>query len=126
MHSKDQPVYPMRVARDLTGLTERQIRYYDTKGLVSPRRTAGQQRLYSQRDIEALATVARLVAKGYTLDKVAVKLREASEKPQGREMGDARFRTLRHQYENVSGYSPRPEPGAFGSIPPEYGKGRVK
>ncbi|MDP2856737.1 MAG: MerR family transcriptional regulator [Bacillota bacterium] len=126
MHSKDQPVYPMRVACGLTGLTERQIRYYDTKGLVSPKRTAGQQRLYSQRDIEALATVARLVAKGHTLDEVAAKLREASEKPQGREMGDARFRTLRHQYENVSGYSPRPELGAFGRIPPEYGKGRVK
>jgi DNA-binding transcriptional MerR regulator len=116
----------MRVVRDLTGLSERQIRYYDTKGLVSPRRTAGQQRLYSQRDIEALATVARLVAKGYTLAEVASKLREAAEKPPGREMGDARFRTLRHQHETISGYSPRPEPGSFNRVPPGYGKGRIK
>ncbi len=124
MHSRDQPVYPMRVACDLTGLTERQIRYYDTRGLVSPKRTAGKQRLYSQRDIEDLATVARLVATGYRLDEVEQKMREAAAKVEAREMGDARFRTLRHQVESIPGYSPRPVDG--GRVAPGPGKGRVK
>lgn len=126
MHSRDQPVYPMRVACDLTGLTERQIRYYDTRGLVSPKRTAGRQRLYSQRDIEDLATVARLVATGYRLDEVRQKMRETAAKSEAREMGDARFRTLRHQVESIPGYPPRPVNGGPVGVMPGTGKGRVK
>lgn len=104
MHSKEQPVYPMRVARDLTGLTERQIRYYDTLGLVSPFRTEGGHRLYSQHDIEKLATVARLMSRGVGIDEIRNRLRTLDEKPhRSSDLGDAYFRTMRPQpYGSVS------------------------
>lgn len=96
MHSKDQPVYPMRVATELTGLTERQIRYYDTMGLVTPRRTAGGHRLYSQHDIERLNMVARLIAKGLTVEQVAKRLNEEDQKRQRvSDISDASFRMMR-------------------------------
>jgi MerR family transcriptional regulator/heat shock protein HspR len=36
------------------------LRYYDRLGLISPSRTSGRVRLYSQRDIETLRKIARL------------------------------------------------------------------
>lgn len=63
-------VYPIGVVKNLTGLTERQIRYYEEQGLVSPRRTAGNQRLYSPADIERLLRIRLLLHRGKTLDEV--------------------------------------------------------
>ncbi len=60
-------IYPMRVVRRLTGLTDRQIRYYEQTGLVVPARTPGRQRLYSQEDIERLLRVKALLAQGFTV-----------------------------------------------------------
>ena len=98
MHSKDQPVYPMSVARELTGLSERQIRYYDSMGLVIPKRTPGGHRLYSEKDIERLAWVARLIARGLTLAQVSDRLKALAERPNPNpDMGDAQFRTMRHE-----------------------------
>lgn len=64
---KNAPVYPIGVVRKLTGLTERQIRYYDRKGLVVPHRTEGKRRLYSRADVEKLLAIKRLLAGGFTL-----------------------------------------------------------
>lgn len=62
---RDAPVFTMAAVRRLTGLTDRQIRYYDQVGLVVPRRTRGNRRLYSQADVEALNYVKRLLADGH-------------------------------------------------------------
>ncbi len=98
MHSKDQPVYPMRVARDLTGLTERQIRYYDSSDLVCPYRTEGGHRLYSQRDIERLTMVARLLSRGVRVNEIRERLQNLDEQPgRGVDLGDAHIRTMRPQ-----------------------------
>lgn len=66
-----EPVFPMGIATKLTGLTERQIRYYDSLGLVSPARTSGGRRMYSKEDIRALLEVKRLMAGGWTLREIA-------------------------------------------------------
>lgn len=66
----DRPLYPMSVAAELTGLTPRQIRYYDQRGLVSPHRTPGGHRLFSGRDLERLLAVKRLLGQGYTLREI--------------------------------------------------------
>lgn len=48
------------VAAELAGMHAQTLRTYDRIGLVSPRRTAGGGRRYSQRDVELLRHVQRL------------------------------------------------------------------
>jgi MerR family transcriptional regulator, glutamine synthetase repressor len=64
------PVYAMGVAERLTGLTARQIRYWERHGLLAPSRTKGRQRLYSEADILRLKEVKRLLGEGMTLERV--------------------------------------------------------
>lgn len=67
-HFDDEtPLYVISIAAQLSGLHPQTLRQYDRLGLVSPTRTGGQNRLYSQRDINRLRTVAALSAEGITL-----------------------------------------------------------
>lgn len=73
---KDVPIYPIGSVERLTGLTARQIRYYETKELVEPARTRGNQRLYTPRQVERLVSVRKLMAEGYSLRSIAELLAE--------------------------------------------------
>lgn len=64
------PLYGIGVARSLTGLTERQLRYWDKMGLVVPHRTQGNKRLYSPRDVALLKEVAGYLREGATVAQV--------------------------------------------------------
>lgn len=67
-HFDDEtPLYVISIAAQLSGLHPQTLRQYDRMGLVSPGRTMGQNRLYSQRDINKLRTVAALSADGISL-----------------------------------------------------------
>lgn len=52
--------YVISVAAELTGMHAQTLRTYDRMGLVSPMRTSGGGRRYSQRDISRLRTIQRL------------------------------------------------------------------
>lgn len=52
--------YVISVAAELTGMHAQTLRTYDRMGLVSPARTPGGGRRYSQRDINRLRTIQRL------------------------------------------------------------------
>ena len=56
----DAPLFVISVAAQLAGLHAQTQRTDDREGLVSPGRTAGGGRRYSQRDIELLREVQRL------------------------------------------------------------------
>ena len=56
----DRPRYMISVAADLDGKHPQTLRIYEQKGLVRPRRTAGNTRLYSERDLDRLRTIQRL------------------------------------------------------------------
>lgn len=66
MNNKDDAVdavdqyYVISVAAELTGMHAQTLRTYDRMGLVSPKRTSGGGRRYSQRDIVRLQTIQRL------------------------------------------------------------------
>ena len=63
MNKKDDAVdeyYVISVAAELTGMHAQTLRTYDRMGLVSPMRTSGGGRRYSQRDISRLRTIQRL------------------------------------------------------------------
>lgn len=50
---------------DLTGLTERQIRYYEEKQLIFPIRTKGGARKFSFEDVERLKEINERLRDGY-------------------------------------------------------------
>ena len=51
---RDKPLYMISVAAELTGMHPQTLRVYESKGLVNPKRSGGNTRLYSQSDIERL------------------------------------------------------------------------
>lgn len=53
------------------GITARTIRYYEELGLLKPRRTAGQQRIYSRRDRARLKLILRGKLLGFSLQEIA-------------------------------------------------------
>lgn len=66
----DAPLFAIAVAAELAGMHPQTLRQYDRLGLVSPRRTAGQSRRYSMRDVVRLREIARLTAEGLNLEGV--------------------------------------------------------
>lgn len=56
----DTPVFVISVAAGLAGMHAQTLRQYDRLGLVSPSRTRGGGRRYSQRDVTLLREVQRL------------------------------------------------------------------
>jgi MerR family transcriptional regulator/heat shock protein HspR len=56
----DRPRYMISVAADLVGMHPQTLRIYEAKGLVRPKRTAGNTRLYSETDLERLKLIQRL------------------------------------------------------------------
>lgn len=61
---KDKKVITIGTVCELTGLSERQIRYYEEKQLIFPERAKGKNRKYSFSDIESLMKIANLVEEG--------------------------------------------------------------
>lgn len=57
----DQPLYTIGVAAQLAGLHEQSLRMYERRGLVTPRRSKGNIRLYSAEDIDQIRFIRRLV-----------------------------------------------------------------
>jgi MerR family transcriptional regulator, heat shock protein HspR len=56
----DRPRYMISVAAELVGMHPQTLRVYEEKGLVRPKRTAGNTRLYSEADLERLRLIQRL------------------------------------------------------------------
>ena len=57
----DEPMFVISVAARLVEMHPQTLRYYERAGLVKPKRSRGSIRLYSQRDIDRLRKIARLV-----------------------------------------------------------------
>lgn len=71
--SKEKNI-PMRVVKEETGLTARQIRYYDEVNLIFPDRSSGNQRLFSKGDISRLKKIKNLIDEGYNISSIKKKL----------------------------------------------------
>ena len=56
----DRPRYMISVAAELVGMHPQTLRMYEQKGLVQPKRTAGNTRLYSEADLERLRLIHKL------------------------------------------------------------------
>jgi MerR family transcriptional regulator/heat shock protein HspR len=56
----DRPLYMISVAAELAGVHPQTLRIYERRQLVSPKRSAGNTRLYSDADIERLRLIQQL------------------------------------------------------------------
>lgn len=67
---ENSPLFAIAIAAELAGLHPQTLRQYDRMGLVSPKRTLGQSRRYSMRDVTQLREIARLGAEGVSLEGI--------------------------------------------------------
>ena len=72
MDTDSLPRHPIRVVARRTGLTPATIRAWERRyDAVSPSRSEGKQRLYSDRDVERLRTLKQLTGAGRSISTVA-------------------------------------------------------
>ncbi len=84
---KDKKVISIGIVSELTGLSVRQIRYYEERKLIYPQRSSRGTRKYSFADVERLMDIANKredgvqtaeIFKGYAQKRTDVKKRSAS------------------------------------------------
>ena len=56
----EHPRYMISVAADIVGMHPQTLRIYESKGLIRPKRTSGNTRLYSEADLERLRSIQQL------------------------------------------------------------------
>ena len=64
---KEKPLFMISVAAELCGMHPQTLRVYEQKGLVTPGRSSGNTRLYSQADIERITLINQLTDEGINL-----------------------------------------------------------
>ena len=60
-------VYGISVASELSGIDPQTLRLYERRGLLTPARTDGGTRRYSDNDLERLQRITNLVAQGVNI-----------------------------------------------------------
>ncbi len=97
----DSPRYMISVAAQLLGMHPQTLRIYEQKGLVRPKRTPGNTRLYSERDLQRLRTIQQLTELGLNLAGVerVLQLEDELRRMQGRL--DRMERRMREEIERV-------------------------
>ena len=64
-------VYGISVASELTGIDPQTLRLYERRGLLTPTRTEGGTRRYSDDDLDLLHRISALVTEGVNIAGVA-------------------------------------------------------
>ena len=64
-------VYGISVASELSGIDPQTLRLYERRGLLTPARTDGGTRRYSDDDLERLQRINELVAQGINIAGIA-------------------------------------------------------
>ena len=61
-HDPARGVYMISVAAELAGMHPQTLRIYEARGLITPKRSSGNTRLYSQADVERLRRIQELTS----------------------------------------------------------------
>ncbi len=99
---RSHPRYMISVAADLVGMHPQTLRMYEQKGLVRPKRTPGNTRLYSERDLERLRLIQKLTTDlGLNLAGVELVLRLEDELRKAHYRIERLQRELREEVQKV-------------------------
>ncbi|MFN2469732.1 MAG: heat shock protein transcriptional repressor HspR [Gaiellaceae bacterium] len=102
MTEHEHPRYMISIAAELVGMHPQTLRVYEQKGLVRPKRTAGNTRLYSERDLERLRLIQRLTTElGLNLAGAELVLRLEDELRRTQSRIERLERQLREEVANV-------------------------
>jgi MerR family transcriptional regulator/heat shock protein HspR len=98
----DRPRYMISVAAELVGMHPQTLRIYEAKGLVRPKRTPGNTRLYSEADLERLRLIQKLTSElGLNLAGVETVIKLEDEMKRLRARLKRVERELREEIRNV-------------------------
>jgi DNA-binding transcriptional MerR regulator len=94
---------------DELDISTRTIRFYEEKGLILPKRTAGNQRIYTSRNKARLKLIIRGKRFGFSLDEIAEMIGMADADPNELEQiekslryGDAKLKEIRERKEELT------------------------
>jgi MerR family transcriptional regulator, heat shock protein HspR len=65
--NEEQGVFMISVAAELAEMHPQTLRMYEQRGLIAPKRSPKNTRLYSQRDVERLRRIQEMTAEGLNL-----------------------------------------------------------
>ena len=98
----ERPRYMISVAADIVGMHPQTLRMYESKGLVNPKRTPGNTRLFSEADLERLRLIQRLTTElGLNLAGVELVLRLEDELKKAHQRIERLQKQLRDEVQNV-------------------------
>ncbi len=97
--SEEQGVFMISVAAELAEMHPQTLRMYEQRGLIAPKRSPKNTRLYSQRDVERLRRIQEMTAEGLNLAGVETVLALESQVQRLR----AEVARLRKRLEEVEG-----------------------
>jgi MerR family transcriptional regulator/heat shock protein HspR len=98
----ERPRYMISIAAELVGMHPQTLRIYENRGLVSPQRTRGNTRLYSEADLERLRLIQRLTTElGLNLAGVEIVLRLEDELRRAQARVERLERRMRDEIRNV-------------------------
>jgi len=105
---RSMPLFSIGPVMKLTELTARQIRYYEEHDLISPERTAGNQRLFSFNDVDRLLEIKDHLDKGLNLTGIKFLMSQENRKSkrsqqQGTDISDKELRNILRNELNEAG-----------------------
>ena len=68
--ASDRGVFMISVAAELADMHPQTLRMYEARGLIAPKRSPKNTRLYSQRDVERLRRIQQMTSEGLSLASV--------------------------------------------------------
>jgi MerR family transcriptional regulator, heat shock protein HspR len=71
---EERGVFMISIAAELAEMHPQTLRMYETRGLIAPKRSPKNTRLYSQRDVERLQRIQRMTSEGLNLAGVEIVL----------------------------------------------------
>lgn len=77
--TRETPCYNIGTASRLTGIPVWTLRWIERHALIRPRRTEGNQRLFSERDLERLGAIRDLMERRVNLEGIRIILRMRGE-----------------------------------------------
>lgn len=87
-------VFPIGTVMELTDLSARQIRYYEEQGLILPKRSSTNRRLYSLNDVDRLLDIMDMLEDGMTIKGIRNKYGLNSSKSKSKLLTDQDVRRI--------------------------------
>ena len=106
---QESPVFTISQLAEEFDISTRTIRFYEEKGLIAPRRSKGNQRIYAKRDRARLKLILRGKRFGYSLDEISemmgmndIDMNEADQIKKALEFGERKLLEIQTRVEELN------------------------